>query len=135
MKDEVYLVGKQHGLFENTTENSFIDYEFVSEEKAKLLKACADIAILTEIAKKNALSVLDIIVLFKKDYDDQIRPSMVCSILHRLEQRGYIKLLLQGRKRFYVLTESGRTALESLHQRFEDIQSFIICSLSNKGNQ
>ncbi len=134
MKDGTYLGGKQSGFFDSTDKNSFVDYEFVLEEKTKLLKACSDIAILAEIAKRSALSALDIIVLFKKNYDTQMSPGMVYSILRRLEQSGYIRLLPYRRKRFYVLADSGRKALESLQQRFEDIQNFIVCSLCREKN-
>jgi DNA-binding PadR family transcriptional regulator len=135
MKDGTYPSGKQPGLFSGTDKNSFVDYEFVMEEKTKLLKAFSDIAILTEIAKRSALSALDIIVFFKENYDAQISPGMVYSILRRLERSGYIRVLPYRRKRFYVLADSGRKALESLQQRFEDIQSFIVCSLSKEKNQ
>jgi DNA-binding PadR family transcriptional regulator len=127
MKNRVHLSGEQHSFWENREKNIVSNHDFVSEEKARLLKACLDIAILTEMAKRSVVSASDIIVLIKKNCGIQISPGTVYPVLYRLERRGYSRLLPDRRKMFYILTDSGKKALEDLQQRFEDMQSFIIC--------
>ena len=94
-------------FLKNNVKNAFIADEFVSEEKAKLLKACSDIAILTEMGKRNAVSAGDIIDFFEKNYDIRISPGTLYPILYKLERRGFIRALA-NRKRgftFYQTTE------------------------------
>ena len=131
MIDRIHLSGEQTSFFENVKKKAVVSDEFVLEEKAKLLKACSDIAILTEMTKRNAVSAPDIIDFFRKNYDIRLSPGTIYPILCRMERRGYIRLLPNRRKKFYVLTDSGRKALQNLQERLEEIQSFIIC-LVNK---
>jgi hypothetical protein len=56
-------------LEKNTDQNS---NNFVAEEKGKLLKACADIAILSELNKRAGISGSDVIFLFKDKYGVRI---------------------------------------------------------------
>jgi DNA-binding PadR family transcriptional regulator len=58
-------------------------------------------------------------------------PGTLYPILYKLERRGYIKVIPDKKTRLYVLADSGRTALNSLQTRLEEIQIFII-SLLNK---
>jgi DNA-binding PadR family transcriptional regulator len=131
MIDRIHLSGERPSFLEKIDKNAVPGYEFVLEEKAKLLKACLDIAILEEMTKRNAVSAPDIIVFFEKNYDIRLSPGTVYPVLCRMERRGYIRVLPNRKKRFYVLADSGREALESLQQRLDDVQSFII-GLLNK---
>jgi|GEM_PF-3026710 DNA-binding PadR family transcriptional regulator len=69
--------------------NVVVIKDFVLEEKGKLLKACSDMVILTEISKRRRLSALDIIALFKEKYGTQISPGTVYPILCRMERKRY----------------------------------------------
>ena len=130
MDDRIHLSGEQTSFLENI-ENSVFDNKFVLEEKRKLLKAFSDIAILDELTKGEHLSASDIIVFFHKNYDIRMSPGTLYPILYKLERRGYIKVIPDKKTRLYVLADSGRTALNSLQTRLEEIQIFII-SLLNK---
>jgi DNA-binding PadR family transcriptional regulator len=130
MDDRIHLSGEQTSFLENI-ENSVFDNKFVLEEKRKLLKAFSDIAILDELTKRRALNASDIIVFFHKNYDIRMSPGTLYSILYKLERRGSIKVISDKKTRLYVLADSGRTALNSLQTRLEEIQIFII-SLLNK---
>ena len=130
MDDRIHLSGEQTSVLENI-ENSVFDNKFVLEEKRKLLKAFSDIAILDELTKGEPLSASDIIVFFHKNYDIRMSPGTLYSILYKLERRGYIKVISDKKTRLYVLADSGRTALDSLQARLEEIQSFIISLLNN----
>jgi len=125
MIDRIHLSGEQPSFLEKIDKNAVLGHDFVLEEKAKLLKACLDIAILEEMTKRNAVSAPDIIVFFEKNYDIRLSPGTVYPILCRMERRGYIRVLPNRKKRFYVLADSGRKALESLQQHLDDVQSFI----------
>ena len=127
MIDRTRLSGEQTSFLEKIAKNAVMSHDFVLEEKARLLKACLDIAILTEMANRSAVSASDIIVLFKKNYGVQISPGTVYPIFYKLERRGFIRLLPDRRKKFYVLSDSGRKALESLQHRLEEVQSFLVC--------
>jgi len=130
MTDGIHLGGEQTKVLENI-ENSVFDNKFVLEEKRKLLKAFSDIAILDELTKGEPLNASDIIVFFHKNYDIRMSPGTLYPILYKLERRGYIKVIPDKKTRLYVLADSGRTALNSLQTRLEEIQIFII-SLLNK---
>jgi DNA-binding PadR family transcriptional regulator len=129
MDDRIHLSGEQTSFLENTENNSVFDNKFVLDEKRKLLKAFSDIAILEELTKGEPLSASDIIVFFHKNYDIRMSPGTLYPILYRLERRGYIKVMADKKTRLYVLADSGRTALDCLQTRLEEIQSFIICLL------
>ena len=130
MKDRVHFSGEQPSFWKNIERNAASRHDFVLEEKAKLLKACSDIAILTEMAKRSAVSARDITVLFRDNCGIQVSPGSVYNVLYRLERRGYSRLLPNRRKQLYVLTDSGKKALENLQQRLGDIQSFIVCLIN-----
>jgi DNA-binding PadR family transcriptional regulator len=121
-----HLNGEQTIFLKNIKKNAYIDNKFVLEEKEKLLKACADIAILTEMTERKAMSATDIILFFEKNYEVSLSPGTVYPILYRLEGKGYIRLLLNRKKKTYVLAESSRKAMKDLQQRIVEIQSFII---------
>jgi DNA-binding PadR family transcriptional regulator len=130
MVDGIHPSGEQISVFNSNLINQVFDNNFVLEEKRKLLYAFSDIAILEELTKKAALTAPDIIVFFKENYDIRISPNTISPILHRLESRGYIKQMPNEKTKLYVLADSGRTALDNLQARLEEIQSFIICSLN-----
>jgi hypothetical protein len=44
--------------------------DFLLEEKRRLLRACSDVIILTEISKRGGLSAFDVIALFKEKYGE-----------------------------------------------------------------
>ncbi len=131
MVDRIHLSDEPTSFLENSTVDPVFDNKFVLEEKRKLLKAFSDIAILEELTRKEALSAPDIIDFFLKKYDIRMSPGTLYSILYKLERRGYIKVIPDKKTRFYALGDSGKTALDSLQSRLEEIQSFII-SLLNK---
>jgi DNA-binding PadR family transcriptional regulator len=126
MVDGIHFVGEPTIFLENIKKNDDNDHEFFLEEKSKLLKACAEIAILTEMTKKDAMSASDIIVFFEKNCDTSLSPGTIYPILYRLERKGYIRLLPNRKKKFYFCSESGRKAMEDLQRRIVDLQSFII---------
>lgn len=51
----VHLSGEHTSFLENMEKTKAIGHEFLLEEKAKLLKACSDIAILTEMTRREAV--------------------------------------------------------------------------------
>jgi DNA-binding PadR family transcriptional regulator len=81
---------------------------------------------------REAVSATDVIILFEKNYDVRLSPGTLYPILYRLERRGYIKELPKRRKKFYVLTDSGRKVLEDIEQRLKEIQIFITCLLNKR---
>jgi len=131
MIDRVHFSGEQESFFANINETEFrASREFVLREKAKLLKACLDIAILTEMAKRSLLSPKDIILFINKTYDVKISPGTLYPLLYRLERKGYIRKLPNMRKTLYVLGAPGKKVLEDFQQRLEEIQNFVICLLN-----
>jgi len=60
---------------------------FIVGAKRKLLKACADIAILSELNKPSRLSGADIVYLFRSKYGMQMSPGTVYPILQRMEKK------------------------------------------------
>jgi DNA-binding PadR family transcriptional regulator len=77
MFSESAEIEKSHGL---------IAKKIVLYEKGKLLKACADIAILSELIKRSRLSGADIVHLFRSKYGVQMSPGTIYSILQRMEK-------------------------------------------------
>ena len=130
MVDRIHLSDEPTSFLENSTAGSIFDNNFVMEEKRKLLKAFSDIAILEELTKREALSASEIIAFFDKNYDIRMSPGTLYSILYKLERRGYIKVLPDRKTKYYVLADSGKTALDCLQARLEEIQNFIICLLN-----
>ena len=131
MSSRLRLSGEQPSFLGNLENNAFLGYGFVLEEKKKLLKACLDVAILAEMAQRNAMSAPDIIAFFDKNYSIRMNPGTLYPILCRMESGGYLRVLPNRKKRFFVLTRSGRKALENLQQCMDDVQSFMI-SLVNR---
>ncbi len=113
-------------MFSVATKKSVVDTtDFIVEEKEKLLKACSEVVILTEISKRGRLSAPDIIALFREKYDTQISPGTVYPILYRMERRRYIRLLSRRRKNLYILSNSGQKVLNELQLSFTEIQNFV----------
>jgi DNA-binding PadR family transcriptional regulator len=100
---------------------------FVSEKKCKLLKACADLAILAELSKQAVLSGPDIISLFKDKYGMQMSPGTIYPILCSMEKKRLIRPLPNRKKKVYALTTLGKEALYTFQVNLEEIQGFIVC--------
>ena len=77
---------------------------FVVDEKRKLLKAWADIVILTELKKRARMSGLDVISSFKSKYGVQMSPGTIYPILKKMEKKKLIHLVPNRKKKVYVLT-------------------------------
>lgn len=126
MKDRFYLRDEQQSD-QVTSINR--DFDFISEERRKLLKACLDIAILTELTKREALSARDITNLLKINYNTLMSPGTLYPIFYRLERKGLIRELHGRRKKLFVLTYSGKKAMEDFQRHLEEIYGHIYCLL------
>ncbi|MCW4047877.1 MAG: PadR family transcriptional regulator [Candidatus Bathyarchaeota archaeon] len=117
-------------LSATTEKNAAHAYDFVVEEKGKFLKAYSEVTILAEMNKRLGLSATDVIALFKEKYGKQMSPGTIYPLLRRMEQKKLIKLIPNRRKKFYVLTDSGKKALNDLQLNLKEIQVFIFYLLT-----
>jgi DNA-binding PadR family transcriptional regulator len=125
MRRKLRLSSEQYCFQGKTRNDTAIQREPVSETKTKLLKACLDKAILAEMTQRDAISASDIIATFKKKYDIRISPGTLYPVLYAMERNGKIRRLPNKRKKFYVLTASGRRTVENTEHRADEFQSFI----------
>jgi len=109
--------------------NLVLTNDFVSEEKRKLLKTLSDIVVLVEISKCGGLSAPYIITLFEK-YGIQMSPGTIYPLLYRMGKKKQIRLLLNRRKKLYVLADSGQKVLRELQLVQREIIDFINCLLN-----
>ena len=90
----------------------------------------SDIVVLVEISERRGLSAPDIITLFEKKYGIQMSPGTIYPLLYRMEKKKQIRLLLNRRKKLYVLADSGQKVLRKLQLDQREIIDFINCLLN-----
>jgi DNA-binding PadR family transcriptional regulator len=97
---------------------------FVDELRKRVIQNFMDIFILTEM-RKNSLSGYDAINLIHKKYGMLMSSGTVYSLLYSLERDGWIKGIMNHRKRVYVLTERGEQEIKTIARASAEVQDFL----------
>jgi len=79
----------------------------------RLVKDFLDVWILKKLSNGHPLSGNDIIAFLHYEFGLLISPGTVYSTLYSLERESFVEGASSERKRFYVLTEKGRAAIEA----------------------
>ena len=93
--------------------------------KKRLLKAYLDVAILAELAEREAMSASHIISYFESKFNVSLSPGTVYPALRKMEQTGDIKRLLRRRIKFYFVTKNGLDKLDAFQKSIEKTEDML----------
>lgn len=99
--------------------------KFKEASKKRLLKAYLDIAIMAEMAERDAMSAPHIISYIKSKFDVSLSPGTVYPVLRRMERTGDIRLLPKRRIKFYFITKNGLEKLSAFQKSIEKTEDLI----------
>ena len=125
LKNETCTSGEQSGFLKSAKKQVVAGQKLLISSREKILKEFLDVAIMAEMAQRNAISELAIIAFLGKNYNVQISPVTIYPILYKLEMKGNIKQLPKKTKKLYVLTDSGKKALDSFQREIDEVRHFI----------
>jgi DNA-binding PadR family transcriptional regulator len=93
--------------------------------RKRVLTACLDVAIMSQLSERRVLSATNIISIFKKRYNIQLSAGTVYPVLYALEKDGNIRRLPNRRKKLYVLTSKGKETIKNFRENVGNLNTLI----------
>jgi DNA-binding PadR family transcriptional regulator len=98
--------------------------DLVEKLHKRAIQNFMDILILTEMEKRS-LSGYDAVGLVHKKFGLLLSSGTVYSLLYSMERDGWIKGILEQRKRVYVLSEKGEQNIKAITKANEEVKNFL----------
>lgn len=83
-------------------------------------------SLLLLILNKHNMCGYDIVSTIREKLGVLLSPGVVYPALHRLERYGLIKGKWSTRKRIYILTDKGKSAIEQVIVEFNAFKKFVL---------
>lgn len=106
--------------------------EIILVSRERIVKTFLDLVIL-HLLSKHAMSGYEINKALVKKFGLMIGPSTIYSKLNTLEKQGFIGCATSRSGKVYSLTEDGKQLKANTEQILNDVCSFLIGKLRNKG--